>query len=283
MLHKYYIIAFEGVVMKETKTFYKRLKMCLPNHFHIPKKYKRLGNLVILRANTSLDPAVGDAVLTILPWAEGVFQHETTEGETRHPKLRHLAGSDNTVVIHHENHVKYNLDISKTTFSAGNSALRRRLVHEIQEGDNLLDMFAAVGNLCLQPAAFNMINLLAIEKDPITCSYLTKTMELNHINNYRIINSDCRNIIVNDWADKVLMGYHWVDFSHLQVAVQNAKSKFVLYIHPLARVKNYQEQVDKYNKYLRSLNVTIDNLRIKKIKHYSPMMDHIELTYFCKK
>ena len=222
-----------------------------------PRGYKRIENKIILRSDNILSKQLGEAVLVAYPWCTGVFQHLTTIGENRRPELIHLGGDSNTIVTHTENHAKYYLDISKITFSGGNRNLRIRLVEEIKEGVNLLDMFAAVGNLSLQVAFHKNINAKLIEKDPYTFSFLKKTVELNKLKNIEIDNIDCRDLKIENWADHVFMGYHEVNKFHMKSAIQACKNEAVIHIHPLAKKNNFTEWVDEYTRWISELGVKV--------------------------
>ncbi|MHA2250054.1 MAG: hypothetical protein ACXAD7_06820 [Candidatus Kariarchaeaceae archaeon] len=250
---------------------------------HIPSGFKRLGDAIILRSKYSLNPKLGEIVLEIYSWCESVFQHITTVGESRKPKLIHLAGSTNTIIQHKENGVIYCIDISRITFSGGNSQLRKNLVERVQDGENLLDMFAAVGNLSLQPIMKKSIKAKLFEKDPYTFSFLQKTLDFNKLDPNIAKNRDCRNVQVNNWADRIFMGYHDVDLSHVKAAIVAARDKAIIHLHPLAKPNHYYEWENRYQKFLEMCKVEILEHNITKIKSYSPGLDHIEVEFVIRK
>lgn len=248
-----------------------------PNLKNIPRGYKRIENKIILRNNNILSEELGEAILVAYSWCTGVFQHLTTIGENRRPKLIHLAGDSNTIVTHNENYVKYYLDISKITFSGGNRTLRKRLVDEIKDGENLLDMFAAVGNLSIQVAVHRNINAILIEKDPYTYSFLKKTIEINKIQNTKIENIDCKDIEIENWADRIFMGYHNVTKTHIKAAIQACRLNTIIHLHPLAAKNNHTEWIDKYTSWINQFGVKVVSHSTRTIKNYSPNLDHIEV------
>lgn len=264
-------------------SFRERVLFVDPSIKHVPMGYKRLENKIILRYKNLLSENLGIAVLKSYPWCTGVFQHINTLGEKRRPELRHLGGEKNTIVTHSENKTKYVLDISKITFSGGNRELRKRLVDEVSDGENILDMFAAVGNLSMQVLKHRKVNGILVEKDKYTFSFLKKSVVLNKLSNVNIHNLDCRNIEITNWANRILMGFHNVAESHLKRALDASKNFVTIHIHPLALKNNYSEFSNKYHSWIKNYGARIIDTDVRKIKSYSPNLDHIEIVVSIEK
>lgn len=250
---------------------------------HVPRGYKRLGNFIILRSKYLLSPELGEKIQEIYQWCVGVYQHQTTSGEGREPKTIRLSGSNKTEILHKENGVVYHLDFTRITFSGGNRGLRVNMVDIINPTDILIDMFAAVGNLSLQPLYYNKNKGILIEKNEYTFGYLKKTMELNKISNIKLINDDCRNVEMKNYADRILMGYHDVDETHIAKAIDLAKNQAILHLHPLAKPQSYEECTNKYLEWIKLHDVSTELIAINKIKDYSPGLHHIEIVVAIQK
>ncbi|MCH8908362.1 MAG: hypothetical protein IH840_14840 [Candidatus Heimdallarchaeota archaeon] len=250
---------------------------------NVPSGYKRLGDKVILRSKFDLTEKLGRAVLEVLPWSTSVFQHLTTTGEVRRPKLKFLAGDRDTLTVHIENGVKYALDIANITFSGGNSQLRKRLITTVHAGEQIVDMFAAVGNLTLQAIKYNNIEAILVERNEYTYQFLLKTLKLNNLSDVVTKNQDSRNLKTLNWADRVFMGYHAVARDHLASALRISKAKSILHLHPLAKNKEYQKTLDIYTSHLEKLGAQIEKVEIQKVKSFAPGVDHIEITYSIQK
>ncbi|MCE7735284.1 MAG: hypothetical protein GPJ54_10430 [Candidatus Heimdallarchaeota archaeon] len=264
-------------------SFRERVLLVDPSIEHVPMGYKRLENKIILRHKTLLKENLGLAVLKSYPWCTSVFQHINTLGENRRPELRHLAGDENTIVTHTENKTKYVLDISKITFSGGNRELRKRLVDEVSDGENVLDMFAAVGNLSMQVLKHRNVNGILVERDDYTFSFLNKSIILNKLTNVDIHNLDCRDIEITNWANRIFMGYHNVAESHLKRALDASKELVKIHIHPLALKNDYSEFSSIYHTWIRNYGARIIDTEVRKIKSYSPNLDHIEIVVSIEK
>lgn len=244
---------------------------------NVPRGYKRLGDFIILRSNNLLSPQLGEKILEIYQWCIGVYQHKTTIGEGREPEMILLGGSSNTDILHKENGVLYHLDFKRITFSGGNRGLRKILVDAVKPEENLVDMFAAVGNLSLQPLYYNKNKGILIEKNEYTFGYLKKTMELNKISDIILINDDCRNVDIKNYADRIFMGYHDVDKTHIAKAIEISKDRAILHLHPLTKPNNYEECAKKYLEWIKFNDVGTKLISINKIKDFSPGLHHIEV------
>lgn len=273
-----------ALIIETRKLKFKKLvQKHYPDIIDIPSGYKRLGDFMFLRSNRQLSPDLGEAILELFPWCKGVYQYLSTEGMSRNPMLVYLGGSKDTIIEHQENKVAYVLDFAKIMFSGGNSHLRKLLVNDVADHEFLVDMFAAVGNLSLQVLYYREIDAILIEQDPYTFSFLEKTVQRNNIENVQLINQDCRDVKLENTADRIFMGYHDVDLSHLRKALVIARDRVTLHLHPIAKVGYYDEWVERYSNWIRELGGNIEKVNTRMIKHFSPGLDHIEIQIIVQK
>lgn len=257
--------------------FREQIRQSYPELSEVPAGYKRYGDAMVLRFHKVLSPQLGQAILELYPWCQRVFQHETTVGENRRPQLRHLAGDMSTEVLHHENGTTYVLDLAKITFSGGNRYLRERLVEQVSDGEQLLDMFAAVGNLSLQLLVHHRIEARLVERDPYTYQYLVRSLQANQIDPSLAFNQDCRELVLENWADRILMGYHGVDFSHFAVAVRAAKQRSTIHLHPLVPLEKSSAVMEKYKNWVNRSGAVILNHSVSRVKSFAPGIEHLEV------
>lgn len=258
----------------DTVKFRDRVRHHNPDIPYVPAGFQRYGGIMVLRAPVELTTMLGEAVLALYPWCKSVYQHQTTQGEFRLPQLRLLAGDDDPVVIHQENRVRYSIDLSRITFSGGNRHLRTRLVDQVRDGEFLVDMFAAVGNLSMQPLVHREITGLLIEKNPYTFSHLKRTLELNHVK-AEIRNVDCRQVDEQQLADRIFMGYHDLELSHVRQALQLARGKCVIHLHPIVSATDPEP-----GPFLRLFDQAGANYRLlefRQVKDFAPLLQHYEL------
>ena len=260
--------------------FRQAVREVAPHLEHIPAGYHRYGSVMVLRSNQQLSEDLGQACCEIYTWCETVYQHLSTVGESRIPKLVLLAGRDAPEVVHRENGVSYLIDLRRITFSGGNRHLRERLVEMIEDGEYLLDMFAAVGNLSMQPLVHHQLaGAVLVEQNSYTFQHLLKTLELNGLSTNNAINLDCRKLDLENYADRILMGFHDVDHTHLTTALRAAKPKSVLHLHPIVPVDNWDDEVQKYHRIITNLDARILETNMLPVKSYAPGLEHIELIF----
>ena len=245
-------------------------------------KFIRYGDSILVHSNTPISIQEGEKYLKKFEWAKKVFQLTNIEGEMREPTVIHLAGSKNSEVAHKENGLIYLFDLKHTIFSPGNQKFRKLLIDKVEQNDRLLDMFAAVGNLSLQPAYFSKCKLIALEKNPVTFHFLRRTMNLNKVAG-DFFNIDSRCFKIRNWATKVFMGFFYVNFQHITVAVLASSPKFKLFIHALSQPNGEIPLIELYSKWLIELKCVIKKAIWCKIKSYSRFENHIQITFTLEK
>ena len=148
----------------------------------LPKRYILLGSIAIIRLNNKLSnyrKLIGTHILTYESRVKTVFLQKTTSGVTRLPEMEFIGGENNSITLHKEVGTKFWIDVTKHTFSPGNHSERIRMMNLIQDEENVLDMFAAVGNLSLIAANNKNAQFLGIELAQRTYDYLIKNIEEN--------------------------------------------------------------------------------------------------------
>jgi tRNA wybutosine-synthesizing protein 2 len=206
-----------------------------------------------------------------------------TKGVTRKPDFTHLAGEKNTETIHKELGCLFKIDAAKLTFSPGNHGERKRLLEIVDTNEFIIDMFSCVGNLSLPLAVHKQpIMLLAVEINPLAHKYLEYNIKLNKVQDrMKSILGDNR-IVLQDYyqqADRVLSGYLTSDFEQISLGVKLCKRGGILHFH--AGVPNNKEILDnplnKIKKIVEQENRTFVVHNKKRVKKYSPGIDHIVL------
>ena len=250
-----------------------------PSITNIPSGYSRYGHIMLLRSSSKLPSKMAEIILSHYPWCQSVYQQTDTKGISRIPEIKLLGGIDNPKTLHIENGAKYNIDISRITFSPGNRYLRERLVNEIKDSEHLVDMFSAVGNLSLQPLIHKKISATLIEQNEYTFSYLQKNIKLNGVQDVELYNLDSRKIDKQNIADRIFMGYHDADKTHLISALKIAKKTCIIHLHPIVVIGELDNQIKTYNDFFNQQNINFEILSTHKIKNYSPKKEHIEIQY----
>lgn len=191
----------------------------------LPRGWKRVGQIGILELKPKLlewKKEIGEVYLRFLPELRTIAHKTgTTTTPTRIPDFEILAGEQKAITLHKELGCKFWIDAFKLTFSNGNHAERRRMINVSQKGEQVVDMFACVGNLSIPLAVHNpTTKLIGIEINPIAYKYLVKNIQENHLEGYyHPILGDNREVTPKNWANRVLMGYFNIDTIQLSNAL----------------------------------------------------------------
>jgi len=199
-----------------------------------------------------------------------------TIGVKRLPSYSLVAGDKKTETIHIENGIRFKLDPLNVTFSGGNKEERIRMPSRIKTGEVIVDMFACVGQFALHLAKKKTAKVYAIELNSIAYDYLLENITLNHLDNYvQAINGDCREVYPRAIADRIVMGYLHDTLSYFPYALKSLKKcgGFV-HMHLAGLEKDIPNYCNTINTICNSEGFNVISDETRKIKHYSPRIDH---------
>jgi tRNA G37 N-methylase Trm5 len=221
----------------------------------LPHHWKRVGKIGILELSLNLQPwkeLIGSIYLNHLPELTTIAQKVgVTNTEIRTPNFEYIAGRKSPITLHKELGAKFWIDAFRLTFSSGNHFERLRLTKICSPYENILDMFACVGNLSIPIIVHNpTVKVKAIEINPHAFMFLKKNISINKITrNYEIYFGDNREIIFSNFADRILMGYFGIDQKQIHGALKalNVKKGGIIHAHGLSGKKNslLQQQLFK--------------------------------------
>ncbi len=177
-----------------------------------PSSWAVVGTVVLARfEDCQRRREVGEALLELHGEADTVLDDRGIDGAHREPDVEVVAGEGDTETVHVEHGTRYALDLSRVMFSPGNKAERARMGEVVEEGEQVLDMFAGVGYFAL-PMARAGARVTAVERNPTAFQFLLENASLNdvtgRIDPYR---GDCREVVGRlpaESADRVVMGYY---------------------------------------------------------------------------
>ncbi len=131
------------------------------------------------------------------------------EGEFRITKIAHLAGDKRSETEYVENGVRMKLDIAKTYFSPRLSHERKRVIGNVEGGENVLVLFAGVGPFALEIGkAHPSAKVVGVELNPDAVHYFEENIELNKLENVEVVLGDARKAAegrFREWADRIAM------------------------------------------------------------------------------
>lgn len=202
-----------------------------------------------------------------------------TSGIIRTPSFEYLAGDKNTETIHKELGCYFKIDAAKLTFSPGNHGERERMMNIASEGETIIDMFSCVGNLSLPIAVYKSPKqLIAAEINPLAFDYLIENITLNKVQNrMKAILGDNR-ITLRDYygkADRVISGFLESDDKQIQSAIRLCKKGAILHYHETMPISKKDRPINKLMKIASNENREIEKITKRKVKKYSPGIEHI--------
>jgi tRNA wybutosine-synthesizing protein 2 len=229
----------------------------------IPKSFQALGDICLIKIK---DHHVGEHILKKFPRFRSVYYQGKISGKLRKPNVEWLAGERNPVTMVKENFCEFVVDISRVMFSKGNQEEKRRIVNQIQSGEEILDMFAGIGYFTIPVARLSGAKKVwAVELNPDAVELLKQNIELNHVlHKVKVIQGDSKKIVpeLGQKFDRILMGYFPGTYEFLPAALEVARKGAIIHFHEIA--EDSQEIISK----IKEINPTIEILKTTKVKGY---------------
>ena len=265
------------------------LEGSIPSKFfkYLPSGYSKIGDIAIVRLSKKLETykhIIGSAILNIAK-VNVVVNQKDTHGELRKPEIELLAGERRTTTLHKEFNTIFHIDIALITFSPGNKHERAKLIQIVKNQEQILDMFACIGNLSLPVAVNNeTVNITAIEKNPVAYKLLKLNIKANSVEKrYEAVLGDNRTYTPHDCFDRVLMGGFNSDERQFEIAVKAICDEGWIHRHDIVLRNQLSMTEDFIRKKSIELGFIIKNLATRIVKKYSPSKYHICTDLYIKK
>ncbi|MGZ4904295.1 MAG: class I SAM-dependent methyltransferase [Halobacteriota archaeon] len=244
----------------------------------IPRTWQILGDLVLVHVQPPVEHLkylIGQGLLRLYPRCKSVLWDKGVLGTLREPDVEVIAGTE-TVTVHKENHCKFALDARRVMFSAGNFAERLRM-STVGEGEDVLDMFSGVGQLCI-PLAFHARprSVTAIELNPVAYEFLKQNIVLNNLTSVmQPVAGDCTQVVLNRRFDRVIMG-HFNAYRYLKKGTELLRPGGVLHFHAVVPVEEMHDQpCNLIEETTRQTARLAEVLEVRKVKSYAPGIAHV--------
>ncbi len=210
---------------------------------------------------------------------KGIFLDLGVSGELRRPNVKLIYGKGG-ITRHKENGVIYVLDPEKVMFSSGNVDERVRMARINMEEEVVADMFAGIGYFTLQIAVHSGARIIyAAEKNEVAYNFLLQGISENGVQGKVIpLLGDCRKVLPEGVADRVIMGYlHGTD-RFLGKAFRILKEKGIIHFHYLVREeKGEMEAIEAFSREAKRWGINFEVENVKYVKSYAPMIWHLVL------
>ena len=250
----------------------------------LPKKWEKLGDIIILTLSDSLHEyknIIGKTYASILGGTSVLEDKGGIQGEYRQPTVSHIYGSTETETEHKENDVRYLLDPQKVMFSSGNMSERIRMATIADASETIVDLFAGIGYFTLPIAVHSTPKkLIAVELNPVAFSYLKKNIVLNHVTDIvEPVLGDNRQVAPDGVADRVIIGYLGNTSAYLPVAMRCLKPEGgIIHYHdvvPIEVMKYRPMQALRSTAVPHGFKVKLKEFHV--VKSYAPGINHVVL------
>lgn len=230
-------------------------------------RHEQVGGIVILQDE---DVEGAKKILEARPSVHtALFATSPVEGEFRTKTFKVLAGVDTTETIYTEYGKRMIVDMTAAYFSARLSNERQRLLSQMKEEENILDMFCGVGPFPVMlgsKAGFVVAN----DINPSAVYLLQKNLKLNHLKNVVPMIGDAKNLpnLLGDLKfDRIIMNLPFDAYEFLEAASRLAKPNAIIHLYSL---------VEKEGEYTEDILRAFPNAKIteKFIRSYSPTSWH---------
>lgn len=247
----------EGAVKAEFEPVRQRVE--LPRH-------ELVGGIAILNEDDS------DGAATLLKERPSVhtalYPESAVAGIFRTKKFRVLAGLETTKTMHTEYGHKFVIDLEKAYFSARLATERQRIVTHMDEGEEVLDMFAGVGPFAIM-LADKARCIWACDLNSAAVSLLLENIKLNRRKNIVPILADARTLphLFGRRFDRVIMNLPLMADEFLPAAYDLCKPGGTIHFYSLME----DDQPD--NNLLHHIQVV--NIIKRFVRSYAPGRSHM--------
>jgi len=248
----------------------------------LPSSYQKIGDILIINLKDELvryEKKIGRILLERIPHTRTVCRKEgPILGETRKPKIKVIAGDENTETVHKEHGILFKLDVVKIMFAKGNLNERKRIARLVRDGEIIIDMFAGIGYFSLGVAKFaNPKKIFSIEINPVAFHYLHENIKLNKVEDkIEPILGDCREIIprLGRIADRVIMGLLPSCKEFLPYALDVVKYGGIIHYHGVAKKEEWKKLFEEVKEAAEKKRLRVKLMEKVKVKSYAPKVFH---------
>lgn len=244
----------------------------------LPYKWEMLGDVLIAKFPQELRPYLKRIAKTYAEelGAKTVLDERGyIDGQFRTPKMEVVYGSE-TVTVHHEGAILYQLDVAKLMFSSGNFDEKKRMGELDCTGETVVDMFAGIGYFTLPLAKLaHAKRVIACEINPLAHHYLRRNLVLNGVESIvETYLGDNRSLPYENIADRIVMGYIGSTEASLPKAMDLIKKGGIIHYHDVCSVDEIPgKMVKAFAKASGARRFEV--LQVKEVKAYAPCKSHM--------
>jgi tRNA wybutosine-synthesizing protein 2 len=244
----------------------------------LPYKWEMLGDVLIAKFPEKLRPhikRIAKYYAEELGAKTVLDERGYIDGQFRTPRIEIVYGHD-TVTVHREGNIFYQLDAAKLMFSSGNFEEKKRMGELDCTGETVVDMFAGIGYFTLPLAKLaHAKRVIACEINPLAHSYLRKNLVLNGVESIvETYLGDNRSLPYENVADRIVMGYIGSTEASLPKAMGLIKKGGIIHYHDVCSIDEIPgKMVDAFTR--SSGGRRFEVLLVKEVKAFAPCKSHM--------
>lgn len=150
----------------------------------LPKGFEVIGDIAIINIPEVLEDQKYLIAQTLVSHRKDVRtvlrKLHKLEGAARIGEFEILLGTG-TTTFHRENGCVFYLDVAKTYFSGKMCNERDRIARKVNDGEDVLVLFAGVGPFLIPIRKIRNVNITGLDNNPSACAFLKKNIKLNGI------------------------------------------------------------------------------------------------------
>ncbi|MCL5730581.1 MAG: class I SAM-dependent methyltransferase family protein [Candidatus Thermoplasmatota archaeon] len=167
---------------------------------------------------------------------------------TRHLTL--LAGKEGTVTVHRENGMRFKVDISRVYFSPRLATERSIVASSVQDGEQVLDLFAGVGPFSITIAEKSKCTVDAVDINPAAVELMKENISMNRLRGeVRPFLSDAADFLSRSSQkyDRIIMNLPMESEKFLNSATDHLKDGGIMHYYVIADLAGLVDTMKSLN------------------------------------
>jgi len=247
--------------------------------YKLPTSYDIIGDIILIKLVDELQKykkEIGKSLLSSHKNIKTVCLIEPVSGEFRKRKIEIIAGEKNTITIHREYGLNFNVDVEKTYFSPRLANERLRIAKQVKKGETIVDMFTGVAPFSIMIAKKSNPKLIyAIDKNKHAIELAKKNVATNNLlDKIELIVGDSKKTksIIGEKTvvDRIIMNNPTMSFDFFKHALEIVTQKTIIHHYEILP----ENKVDERIKFLKDIaerkKIEVEKIETNKLKSYSP-------------
>jgi len=289
----YEIVEKEFSKSRKTVHSYKDL-LNVPNEIYkeLPTSYDVIGDIALIKISKNLREykfKIGNAILKANKNIKTVCNIESVSGELRTRDVEIISGEKKTETVHKEYGTKFYVDIEKVYFSPRLANERKRISELVKDSEIILDMFTGVAPFPVIINKFSNQELIyGIDKNKKAIDLAKKNVRVNKAyEKVKLICGDSRKIkkLIPSKIkfDRIIMNLPFSSYKFLKYVFQVAKDECILHLYEFIDENKINDRKKELKKTFSKNSFTCKNIKVNKIKSYTPREFYICFDITAKK